>query len=188
MKKYLYGGFALFFLILAAETYFQSNKISKLKVDNARIEANNLQLMSDARQQSTLYLKEKEVTGQLKRDRDSLAKALKIKPKQIEKIVTVTNTIIDTVKISVPVTIEGVDKWKIRDKGDCFKWQGNAFKQGDSLRVERTAFEYSNKTTETFYRERPHKFLFLRFGKWVYKEKIDSQCGSSTEKVFNFIR
>jgi hypothetical protein len=188
LKWYIYGSIAVFFLILLAENRIQSNKIAKQKADIERIEANNFQLMSDAHQQTTLYLTQKEITGQLKRQCDSLAKALKIKPKQIEKIVEVTNTIHDTVRVSVPVTITGKDTWKITDKGDCFIWSADAFKIGDSLKINRTSFEYDNKTTEVFYRERPFRFLFIKYGKWVYKEKIDAKCGNSTEKVFKFIK
>jgi len=188
LKWYIYGSIAVFFLILLAENRIQSNKIAKQKADIERIEANNFQLMSDNKQQTTLYLTQKEITGKLRLKTDSLAKALKIKPKQIEKIVEVTNTIHDTVIMPVPVTIIGKDKWKITDRGDCFKWSADAFKIGDSLKINRTSFEYNNKTTEVFYRERPFRFLFIKYGKWVYKEKIDAQCGNSTEIVFNFVK
>lgn len=179
--------FAVLFVGAAVVTVnIQTKKIKALKADNLRIENNQFALMSDARQQTNLYLREKEVTGKLKHERDSLAKSLNIKPKFIEKIVYIDNSTHDTVKVPVPSQITGKDSWKITDGNECFKWAANALKQGDSLKVTRTLFEYDNRITQTFYKKRPYKFLFIRYGKWQYLQKIDATCGNSTIQTFNF--
>jgi hypothetical protein len=113
---------------------------------------------------------------------------LKIKPKQVEKIVYVDVFTHDTIKVPVPAEITGPDRWKITDTGKCFKWSANAFKQGDSLKIQRTLFEYNNRTTEVYYRKRPHKFLFIHYGKWQYISEISSECGQPVQKTFNFIK
>lgn len=188
IKLYLIG-FAVLFLITAVVTVnIQAKKIKAQKAEIERVQANNMQLMAENRRQTTLFLTEKEITGKLSHERDSLAKALKIRVKEITKIVYVDVITRDTIKVPVYVTIAGKDIWKIADAGECFKWSGNAFKTGDSLKVERTLFEYSNRTTEVYYKQRPFKFLFIRWGKWVYKADIKSECGNPVQKTINFIR
>jgi hypothetical protein len=94
----------------------------------------------------------------------------------------------DTTKVNVPVYIFGKDTWIIKDSSKCFKWQGVAHKWGDSLNITRTLYENTNKITETFYRVRPHRFLFIRFGKWQYKESITSLCGVPSELNIEFLK
>lgn len=186
IKIYLIGGAALFLMATAVTVNIQRKVIKKRNAEIARIAANNSQLMQDNAQTTTLYLVEKEVTGRLKMERDSLAKSLNIKPKQIEKIVYVVNSTHDTVIVEVPVIYQEANRWQISDTGKCYIWQGVAFLRDDSLKIQRTLFEYNNHTIETFYRKRPYKFLFIRFGKWRYHQKIDAECGSVQVKSINF--
>jgi hypothetical protein len=60
--------------------------------------------------------------------------------------------------------------------------------EGSEIKGERQLFEYNNKTVQTFYKVRPHKILFIRFGKWVYKQKIDSECGEVSIQTINFTK
>lgn len=186
IKTYLIIAAFLFLAAAVITVNVQAKKLIKLRADNFRLEGNQFSLMSDARQQTNLYLKEHEVTGRLKRSRDSLAAALKVKPKQIEKIVYIDNSTHDTIPKEVPVYMTGTGGWKITDGNDCFKWSANAFLRGDSLKVERILFENNNRITQTFYRKRPYRFLFIKYGKWNYLQKISSTCGSSTIETFNF--
>ena len=62
----------------------QAKKIKRQNERIARITENMNQILDDNVTQTTLVLAKNEVIGQIKRERDSLAKALKIKPKQIE--------------------------------------------------------------------------------------------------------
>jgi len=182
-------GIAVLFLASAIVTVkIQAKKIKAQKEEIDRVQLNNMQLMGENRQKTTLVLKERELTGKVLAERDSLAKALRIKPKQIEKIIT--NTLIDhdTIPVPVPVYISRQNFWKIKDSGSCFKWQADAFLLNDSLSVNRTLFFYSNKTTDVYFKERPRKFLFIRFGKWQYKQKIDSECGGISTKEITFLR
>jgi hypothetical protein len=188
----LYGILAVvIFLIIAVVTVnIQAKKIKALKADNSRIENNNFQLMSDASKFENLYLKNQEVTGKLKRSRDSLAKVLETKPKEIEKIIYLDTYLHDTITKEVPVLWIGKDHWSFTDTiNKCAVYKAEAFLlPNDSLKINRTGFDDHNRITEVFYRARPHKFLFIKYGRWVNKELIGATCGSPIERTFQFTK
>lgn len=186
-KLIVIGFIILIVLVSAGGFAYYQKKYRAERTERERIERNQEQLLSDARQQTELFLREKEVTGRLKRERDSLAAALKIKPKQVQKIIYIDNSTHDTIPVPVPVYITGPDKWKITDGNECFKWAANAFREGDSLKIQRTLFEYDSRTTQTFYKKAPH-IWFIRTGKWKYYQQISSTCGSTTIQTFNFTK
>ena len=188
IKLILIGLVVLFLASAVVTVNIQAKKIKARDAEIARVQQNNMQLMGENRTQTTLVLKERELTGKVLAERDSLAERLKIRPKQITKIITKTVIQKDTVIQKVPVYISGQNFWKIKDAGPCFKWQADAFLKDDSLSVNRALFSYSNKTTDVFFKERPRKFLFIRFGKWQYKQKIDSECGGVSTKEITFIK
>ena len=177
----------IFITGLLFKVRIQSGRIDRLETDNTRMDSNIRNLLYENIQITNLVLSQREVTGKVKRERDSLALIVKVKPKQITKIVTITNTVHDTIPVPVPSIITGVDKWFITDSGNCWKWAANAFKQGDSLKVERTLFEYNNKTTQTFYKKAPH-IWFIRIGKWRYLQRISSNCGEPKLQSIEFIK
>jgi hypothetical protein len=183
----LYAIAAVVILILGLSTwgYFEHKGRLREKADRERLQLNQEQLMTENIQISNLVIKNKEVTGRLKQERDSLAAVLKIKPKQIERIIYINNTIHDTVNKPVPVFITGKDTWLISDSSKCYKWDADVYLMNDSLKVWRTNFEYSNLTTQTFYKKAPH-IWFIRIGKWNYMQKINSECGEVIYKNFVF--
>jgi hypothetical protein len=187
-KLYIIGFLVVLFFGMGITIKIIVKNNKTLKAENSRVLENNLNLMAENRQIINLKLRDKEVIGKLAKERDSLAKALQIKPKQIERIIYVDVYTRDTIKINVPVYIVGKDTWIIKDSSKCFKWQGVANKLGDSLNITRTLYENTNKITETFYRVRPHKILCIRFGKWVYKQKIDATCGKVIEQNIEFLK
>lgn len=48
--------------------------------------------------------------------------------------------------------------------------------------------DYHDSITLAMYRERPHKFLFIKYGRWINKAEIYSGCNGSTIKVFNNVK
>jgi hypothetical protein len=188
LKLYFYAFIALFLIGAVVKINVQKKKIEKRDAEIDRITRNNYELMNDRDNQMELVLKEKEVSGKIKIERDSLAVLYAIKPKFITKIVTIDNSTHDTILVPVPAINTGLNTWDITDSGNCFKWAGNALKIGDSLKVERTLFEYNNKTTQTFYKKRPYKFLFIKYGKWDYVQKIDSECGENKIQDITFTK
>jgi hypothetical protein len=165
----------------------QAKKIKRQEDKISRLILNMEQLLQETVRQSVLIIAQDEVTGRVKHERDSLAKALKIKPKFIEKIIYQTVTVRDTIKVPVISTIISKDVWNISDKGECFKWAGIAKKQGDSLNVTRTNFEYDNKTVQTFYKKAPFLW-FIRVGKWKYLQEISAKCGDPKTESITFVK
>ncbi len=185
VKAIIVGIIILFVFSLMLSVYFLTESNRKKDIEIARMAFNNFQLMQDNQDQTVLYLKQKEVSGQLKAERDSIAEALKIKPKTIEKIVYRTITEKDTLVQNVFVDYRKTH-WMIQDTGKCFVWQAMAFLSDTTLKVTRTEFTYQNKITETYYRKKPKKFLFIRYGKWENFVQITPECGQVTIKTFNF--
>jgi hypothetical protein len=188
IKTYLMIGAILIIAAAFVTVNIQAKKIKALKADNSRLSINNSQLLTDSLQQMTITLRQKEITGRLKIERDSLAAVIRIKPKQIDHIVYLNNFYTDTVKIEIPAMITGKNEWHIRDSTKCLKVAYKAKLDGDSLNVIRELLSYNNKTTQTFYKKRPHKFLFIRWGRWQYLQKIDSECGEVKYQNFIFIK
>jgi plasmid maintenance system antidote protein VapI len=188
IKTILIGVAILLVMIFFATVKIQANKIKKLKEERARLELNYLNAVQDAENNSLFLLKEKELTKRQKEVNDSLAKALKVKPKFIDKIVYETVTVTDTVSLLVPVQYMSKDFWLVTDTGKCFVWKAEARLTDDSLSVKRTDFTYHNLTTEVFYRRRPFNFWFIHLGKAVNIQQKSMECGEYTTKTFEFVR
>jgi hypothetical protein len=187
IRYYLLGAVILFLIAAVVTVNLQAKKIKRIEADNFRLEGNQFALMSDARQQTNLYLNEKEVTGRMKKERDSLAKSLNIKPRQLQKIIYIDNSTHDTIKVPVLTTFVSKN-WAIKDSTRCLKLRYNAKLEGDSLKTTRELLEYDNQITQTFYKQRPHKLFFIKFGRWKYLQKISSDCGDTEIKTITFTK
>ena len=178
--------FVASFLAIAVVTVnIQINKIRAYKAEIERIQTNNMYLMSDNMKQSKLVLKQQEISGFLKFQVDSLAEALKVKPKFIDRIVYQTITEKDTVVKEVPVHVLKKDTWLIADTGKCFVWKGIATLTDTVLSVKRNDFAYQNKITFVAYRKRPGNCIFK---KRINFAEISSECGNVTTQEFQFIK
>ncbi len=135
-----------------------------------------------------LLLREKEVTGRLKRERDSLAKVAGIRPKNIIRLQYTTVQLSLTHPQPVTVKPSGKNTWQINDSTNCFVWRGSALLEGDSLRVNRLLFRYDAKVNSMYYKKRPHKFLGIPWGRFIFTEVSSSDCGSVQVKQINFTR
>lgn len=187
IKLYFFSFLLLCIILLSAGYNARGKKIDFLKDEGIRKDSNIENLLSENRQITSEVYRQKEVTGRVKSERDSLAKKLDIKPKQITKIITITNTVHDTVSKLIPVVIEGRNEWTFTDTTKCLKVAYNAKLVNDSLIVRRTLLEDKNKTTQTFYKKAPHVW-FIRTGKWKYLQKIESTCGEPVINTIQFIK
>lgn len=185
LKTYMIIAALIFIAAAVIGFNLQMKKIAKQKQEIERLKNNNSQLLADGIQIQNLILKQKEVTGRIKRERDSLAAVVKVKPKYIEKIITIDNTVFDTLKVTVPVYNAGPYTWKIEDGNKCFKWAAIAYRKGDSLKVQRTLFQFNNRTVQTFWKKAP-RFIGIRVGKWKYYQKIDAECGDVKYQAITF--
>ncbi len=187
IRLYLFLFLVLSIILLSAGYNSRGKKIDRLNSENDRKDSNIENLLSENRQITSEVYRQKEVAGRVKRERDSIARELKVKPKQIEKIVTITNTVHDTVPKLIPVTIKGKNEWSFKDSTKCLKIVYNAKLMNDSLIVKRILLDDNNKTTQVFYKKASH-IWFIRTGKWKYFQKIESTCGETTINTVQFIK
>ena len=174
---------AIIFVGMGVSIQILSKNLKQEKADKERLWHNNMELSSANWQyQKLVYTKDEFIKVQdakLKQALDSL----KIKPKSIEKIVYRTITEKDTVIKEIPVLQITKQQWQFTDTGDCYVYKGVVFYTDDSIHVKKTAFFYTNETTDYFYQQRPHKFLFIRFGKKEVKQVTVPKCGTASERV-----
>jgi hypothetical protein len=172
---------------IALKIYIQ--KYQQEKADRERLWSNNLQLFAENRQYIKLVYSKDEFIRVMSDSLRSALDSLKIKPKQVNKIVYRTITEKDTVVKEVPVVQTSYHTWLVSDTGKCFIWSGNVtILSEDSVNVKRTAFSYHNETADYFYQTRPHKFLFIRWGKKTIKQVTVPKCGTAREKVIEIIK
>jgi len=176
LLKYIIGGLFVFLLILAWQGLQLKNKLDYARSEIERLKDNQVQLLASRAQDQALILTQKEVTGKVLAERDSLAKALKIRPKEVikfvDRIVTETNT--DTVEVES--TFLQNMTWHLTDGDQCWKWEADAKLNDFDLDVTRTLFDYQNKSTEVYWWQR-RKFLGLRIGRKDYYQKVLPECG-----------
>lgn len=156
--------------------------------DYLREKENFIQLTDSLKNVQLLQLRNNELSFEFKNYRDSIAKVLKVRPKQVEKIVTVTNTVIDTVEKEIYIDNIRKDYWQFVDSGKCYVLEGEAYLKNDTISLWRKNYKQVNKDDFTFWRERSKKFLFIKFGRWNYKMKVDSECGNSDYREVKFLK
>lgn len=162
-------------------------KYQSEKANRERLFNNNIQLMAEKRHQLALIYTKDEFIEVIS---DSLRNALdelKIKPKEVTKIIYRTITDIDTVDRPVYVDYRKTH-WMIADTGQCFTWSGMAFLSDTILKVTRINFNYLNNSVDYFYQSRPKKFLFIRYGKKKIRQVNIPECGFISEKTIEIIK
>ena len=181
--KYVIGTLIVFLLLLAWQFQLVNKRYKQEKADRIRLEENVKQLLAEKQQDIALILTQKEITGKVLKERDSLANALKIRPKQIIKYVDriIREKTTDTIEVEVNSLTDIT--WKLSDGDKCWKWEADAELIDFDLNINRTLFEYSNKTSEVYWFERK-RILFFRIGKKQYFQKSMPQCGTvSTRSI-----
>jgi hypothetical protein len=83
----------------------------------------------------------------------------------------VVQTIIDTVEVEESHV---KDYYMIKDSDKCWLWQVKATFKDIDLNINKTLFKYKSRSTEVFWKERSHKFLFFCYGKFVNYQEIKS--------------
>jgi hypothetical protein len=154
----------------------QDNKIVRL--------ADNIdQLLQENVTQTALILTQKEITGKVSLQRDSLANALKIRPKQVTKYIdrVITEVIRDTIEVKVVKQIDST--YFISDKDKCFTWEGIAIIERGDMEVKRLLFEYKNEIADVFFWKR--KWFLAK--KKYYQQTIQT-CGESKTLEVSIIK
>ncbi|MFA6876131.1 MAG: DUF6549 family protein [Parabacteroides sp.] len=135
-------------------------------------------------QEQTLYVNE------LKSYNDiviKLQKELGIKPKQIEHFTQGEIQYQDTGSVKIKYKDREVkvypDSLYFAIARPCYDlslliYKGKAYE----------SLKYHDTITGTLYKERPHKFLFVRYGKWIHKAAIYSSCRDTSFIPFNNVK
>jgi len=187
LSRFIIGGLVIFLILVAWQGYSSYKSLVKARQEIERLKDNQQQLIDDATHSFDLLIKEKELTGKLLRERDSLSTALKIRPKEVIKWVDriVTEKITDTVEVES--TILQNMTWHLADGDKCWRWEGEAELNDLDLDVKRTLFDYRNKSTEVYWWQR-RKFLGLRIGKKEYFQKVTPECGDIIVRAVEIIK
>lgn len=179
----------VFIILLLIGGYYFYDKFKKEQATTERLNNNIRELIDDNTLSTRLALTEREARGKVTRERDSLAKALQIRPKTITKIVerTIVEKDIDTVTVFLELNKYDSTLWYVTDSDKCWTWKANLSIIWDEPIIERTSFEYRNAITEVFWWER-NKFLGLKIGKKVYYQQTRPQCGKEYVDEVKFVK
>lgn len=171
-----------------AVIFFSGKQIERRDAEINRLVRNQHELMAASEQQTTLILKQKELSGKYLSERDSLAKLLKIRPKEVMKYIdrVIVEKVTDTVEVESSIINDM--QWKLYDGGQCWAWKADAELNDLDLIVNRTNFLYKNKIVDVFWWERQGKFLWWKVGRKQYFHKVIPECGEVTTKSIEIIK
>jgi len=176
LLKYVIGGLVVFLLILAYQGWRLKIRLDIAKTEIERLKSNQQQLLAEKQQETYLLLTQKELTGKVLAERDSLSKVLQIKPKTIIKFVD--RIVKETKHDTIPIESTWLNDmtWHLADGDKCWKWEADAQLVENDLDINRTLFEYRNKSSEVYWWQRK-KFIGLRIGRKEYYQKVLPECG-----------
>lgn len=167
----------LFFIALVVALAILYNQNQKLRENNIRLAENQSQVIDENVHWQRLVLSQGEFNKLLTHKVDSLLKSLKIAPKQVERVIERHHYHTDTIVKYYELPKVG-NSYPFIDTAQCFKFGGEVNVLGDKVNLLVNLREYNNETTDIFYRERPHKFLFFKWGKWQYEHQAINKCGT----------
>lgn len=182
MKKYII--IAVIAVLVVLLISYQHHTVNGLRDKVARVQSNIESLLEENASLVHLVVEKEEVTGKIKRQRDSLAKELQIRPKVITKYIDRVIYQRDTMIVEVPVRQVNDTTYLITDKGDCFLWEGMAVLEGRDLEVKRLEFEYKNKVVDIFYWQRKLPVI----GRKKYFRQVLQECGGSRTLEVDFVK
>lgn len=116
-----------------------------------------------------------------------LQKELKLKPKQIERILQGEIRYQDTGSVKIqfkdrevkvyPDSIHGMINKPCYDL-NLLLYKGKFYE----------ALSYHDTLSGVLYKKRPHKFLFIKYGRWIHKGALYSSCRDTMMIPFNNIK
>jgi len=196
-RLYIYGAVVLLILGLAGWGSHTQKKLREARAENTRYQANQQQLLDQVNEYKRITVRKSELIESLTRDQDSLIKALRIKPKFIERIVERTHYAEDTTRTGkLLATADSLRRiiqtnqtreYPFVDQTECFLFEG-AVTIDRGLNLEVTRREYLNHSTEIAYIERTKRFLFIRYGPWRAKLYIRNECGDDQVKELTLVK
>lgn len=184
LKLYIYLAIAIFVLLLIIYSNAQQKVIQRNRIEIERLKDNIDNLLQENASLTVINLQKDEITGRIKRERDSLAEALKIKPRQVIKYVDRIIYQHDTIVKIVEVKRLSDTSFYLTDKDKCWRWEGIAILENKELEVKRLLFDYHNEVFDLYYFKR--KFPVL--GRKIYFHEIQQKCGGNYTREINFVK
>jgi len=184
IKLYIYLAVFIFVLALIMYSNAQHKIIQRSREQIERLKDNIDNLLQENATLITINLQKEEVTGRIKKERDSLAAALKIKPRQVIQYIDRIIYQHDTVIKIVEVKKISDTSFYLTDADKCWKWEGLAIIENKELEVKRLLFDYHNEIFDLYY----YKRKFPLIGKKIYFHQVRQQCGESYTKEVNFVK
>ena len=166
--------------------FYKSHKYEKARAE--RLWQNNLELSAKDRQHTKVIYSKEEFIKILSDSLKTALNDLKIKPKTVTKIVERVITDRDTIEVEVSVNPLAELSWTVQDSGKCWRWEAELAMVDDFPDIDRTLFEYRNKTMDYYYWYRPKKFLWFHYGKKKIKQVTVPECGQANEKIIEVIK
>jgi hypothetical protein len=193
MKKaqlIIYGLIFVLIVVLVATVNIQIKQIRTLSATAERLENNQKAIMVN----SENYLVKQDLSefkSTLSPRIDSIIHELKVKPKNVERIVERyyfhTDSIIKEY-YPEPIDINGSIKYPFIDTTQCFTFGGNLKIVDQKPAIEVNLRKYEDDAVDVYYRERSKKFWFIRYGKWKTERQTMSNCGDTNIKEIEIIR
>ena len=156
---------------------FLIQRVNYLTKEVNRQESNYQNVLAEQKgQNSTVLLTFSEFKDQMSERLDSILKVAKIKPKQVQEITNVTNNYFNSdTTIIRPVLRDSI--YPFIDVKDCFTIGGYLRVINDKPELAITERKFDNEIDIIGYWHRPHKFLFIKYGKRQYDINGVAKCG-----------
>ena len=191
LKTYAIIGLAILLLAAAGSAALLQKKYQKEKANKERLEENQRQLLKEKADFVLLKQTIEEFKQTISAKVDSVIKAEKIKPKNVERIIERHFFYRDTSYHTYtpgPVVVGDATVYPFTDIKDCFTVKGFMEIVDKMPAVTITDRRFDNVSTDIAYIEREKKFLGIRFGKFRGRLKTINQCGSTTTKEIEVIK
>ena len=180
IQAYLVLGGIVLFVIMATSISVLYKNLQKEKDRANREQENVSQLLKEKEARiATLELTTKEFISNMDRRTDSILHELKINPRRVTEVSTITNNYYDTVKIEItpkPVTVDGKTQYPVAVDKDCLKIRGFMTVRDTIPTLTLKEIKWDNTIDIVVYWDR-NKFLGLKIGKKVFSTKATADCG-----------
>lgn len=193
VKAYIVIAMILIVAGMGITIHIQTKQLKKLNERADRLEQNQTELLSNS-QNYLIRADLREFKQIITPLIDSILDELKVRPKNVERIVERYHYHSDTIiRVHEPEPIEKAGKriYPFLDTTQCFTFGGHIeLRKPDEtimglqalvpemkpvLEVNRR--EYHNKAIDVYYKRRKHKFWFIRWGEWIYERHTQNTCG-----------
>jgi len=190
-KLYFYGAILLIGLAMGSTIGILSNKLQKEKARANREAENTAQLLNEKDAKiATLKLTTDELIAFRDQRLDSVFKALRIEKKRVSEVITIRETVHDTIPIEItpkPVFINGKTVYPVNINKNCLKLIGQMTVKDTIPTFTLKEFKWDNAIDIITYWERK-KVLFLRIGKKQYLTTAKADCGEVNVRDIKIVK